>query len=461
MRRALVCLGLSGLAIVGGASCGGDDTQGLLPEAGEGSEADGGLDATTSPAKDAATGVDAADASDGSVPSLQDGGADAEPDAAHPLDASVASFLLLSYGVGGDAGTQYSAFETPANHVVGSLAYAQYATGVATSESPWLLEQASNRVVRMNPAAPWEPTAIWNVSEPPDASSASTEAVAVVEVGTKAYVAGYASDYVAVLDTSQASDGGPPIASISLTSFVADADIDHRLEVVALASDATQRRVWVVLGNSNNGADPSNGAYVPCSPGFHPLVVAIDTATDTLVPGVEYALSGYDVLPALVAYDAALDRLLVASKGCVDVSDAGHGSVSVGPTVQSYVEALSLAADAGTDTILLNPAPPSPSALVYVDEHHAYLQSASGVNAWDPTLSALGPSVPGAPDVFVVDAQGNLLGPRTTSFADGGSSIAVVAVDPLLGTSTTLATNPFAPAPAPASWHSVALWPPP
>jgi hypothetical protein len=456
MRRAVLCLGVSSLLLVGVAACGGDDTQGFLPDAGEGTAADGGFDATT---KDAASSADGGgDAADASLPPLEDGGTDAARDAS---DASPSGFLVLSYGLGSDAGTEYSAFSLGSQQVVGSLAAAQYATNVVTSESPWLLEPASNRVVRMSPAAPWEPTSVWNVTEPPDGSSASTDVVAIAEVGTKAYVAGYASDSIAVLDTSATSDGGPPVASISLTSFVADADIDRKLEVVALAYDASQSRLWVVLGNSNEAAAPASGAYLPCSPGFHPIVVAIDTTTDTIVPGVEYALRGYDVLPTTnVAYDGVNDRLLVASKGCVEVTDAGHGTVSVGPTVQSYVEAIALGADAGADTILLNPAPPGPSALVYVDEHHAFIQSAGGTNAWDPTLAALGPSIPTAPDVFVVDAQGELLGPRTTSFADGGSSVAVVSVDPRSGTSTTLATNPFLPSPSPASWHSIALWPP-
>ena len=65
-----------------------------------------------------------------------------------------------------------------------------------------------------------------------------------------------------------------------------------------------------------------------------------------------------------------------------------------------------------------------------------------------------------APDTLVWDGQ-HLLGPQTTSLADGGYEVAVVTVDPLDGGVTTLAPSPFTPVPSQYGWQSIDLWPRP
>jgi len=455
MRRivlsAVSCLTISLLT-----GCTGDDTEVPQPDSGT----------TTPPVGDAGSDStlpgDAGD--DGGAPEASAEDAPGDSNVVDAADAApLTPYLLTSYYYGGGySNTEYSAFDLTTNQTAGGLSYASYGINQSTNTAPWVLEQANDLVLRMDPTAPWKPTSSWTVPEPKPSAGESTNSdpFSVAEVGNKAYVALYARDYIAVLDTSAVADGGAPTKSISLTQFVSDADIDQNLEAIALAYDATRQRVWVVLGNGNNGAIPANGAYTPCSAGFHPLVVAIDTTTDTIVPNVAYPLTGYDIYPAsAVAYDATGDRLLIASGGCEDVTNLSDGGVTVGPTIDSVVETIALAN--GTDTVLLNPAPQYTSALVYVDSHHAFLESGNGTNAWDPTSPVLGALVANAPDTSVWDGKGHLLGPQTTSLSDGGSSYAIVSVDPTDGGLTTLATGPFSPLPTSYGWQAIDLWPRP
>lgn len=434
-------------------------------------------------------GVDA-QAPDGSVPeaSVPDGSAlpdagpaDAPSETALPpgdggaSDASdgstdggqVGPYLTLSYYFDSFNDSAYAVFDPTTGAALGSLTYAQFGTNLSSNASPWVLEQVNDLVLQMNPVQPWKVQSSWSVAEPPPepleaGAEPYSDAFSVAEVGAKAYVALFTRDYIAVLDTSTAVDGGAPLKSIGLSELASDADVDHNLEAIAVFYDTTQSLVWVVLGNTDQAVSSASFPYLTCVPGFHPLVVAIDPTTDTIVSGKTYSLSGFDVFPAsAVAFDQANDRLLVASQGCSDVTDENDGGVDVGPTIESYVEALSLAT--GTDTVLLNPAPPGATALVYVDSTHAFIESNSGVNAWDPTQATVGDLIPNAPEAIVWDGQGHLLGPTTTSLTDGGTSFALVSVDPVDGGVTTLATNPFTPTPDPSSfsWEGLDLWPRP
>jgi hypothetical protein len=449
MRRSVLSLGLSSLAVVLLAGCSGDDTNTPSPDAG--SATDAGPDATTG----------SSDGGNDAAPSPSDAGPDAEPDAA---DAAIGPYLVLSYYYDGYADTEYSAFDTVSGTVAGGLGYAQYGVNVSTNTSPWVLEQSNDLVLRMDPTQPWKPTSSWSLANVPQSavSFGNEDPFAVVEVGNKAYVLGYASDYLAVLDTSQTYDAGAPTKTIGL---VPNADAGVALEGIALAYDAAAGRIWVVLGNANS---PS---YPPiCAPEDHPFVVAIDTTTDTVVSGLQYTLQGYGTPLATnaVVFDSANDRLLIATEGCNDPVDETDGAVNPGAFDQAYIEQISLAgADAGANTVLLTLSPSNaPAALVYVDDTHAFVQTENGTFAWNPTQSTLGAAITNAPDTFVWDGHGHLLGPRSTLLADdAGVSIAVVAVDPLDGGVTTLATNPFTPVPAnpfqQQAWQSVDIWPHP
>ena len=88
---------------------------------------------------------------------------------------------------------------------------------------PWLLEQSTDIVARLDPQQPWVVDSSWNVamsdaSDAGFASSYSDPTAVVVGAGTKAYVLRYTRNLVAVLDTSQVVDGGAPTSSIDLSS---------------------------------------------------------------------------------------------------------------------------------------------------------------------------------------------------------------------------------------------------
>jgi hypothetical protein len=428
------------------------------------------------PSSDAAPGTDATTAgdagNDGASP-VSEAGLDASDaavsDASETIDASGGPYLLLSYFYDGYNNTEYSAFNVASASVQGGLSYAQYGVNVSTNTTPWVLEQYSQLVLRMDPKQPWNPTSSWSLASLPNGSSYGndTDAFAVAEVGTKAYVLGYGSNYIAVLDTSTTYDAGAPIETIPL---VANADAGPELEGIALAYDASQNVVWVVLGNSNGVySDSVDGSL--CGPDYHPFVIAIDTTSDEVVSGLQYTLQGYGTPDAThaVVFDSANDRLLIATEGCYDPVDAGEAGIVGGAFDEAYIEQISLApgADANRDTVLLTLSPSnSPAALVYVDETHAFVQTGNGPTyAWNPTQQTLGAEIPNAPDTFVWDGRGHLLGPQSTALADAGISIAVVAVNPADGGLTTLATNPFTPVPASGDyggpWQSIDIWPHP
>jgi hypothetical protein len=448
MRRSVLSLGVSSLAIAFLAGCTTDDTSVAVPVDGGSSDA-AGQDATIPPADSGARG------------SPSEGGKDAATDAAiDAADAGIGPYLLVTYYYDGYDDTGYSAFNVATGETQGSVDYTgTYGVAVSTNESPWFLDQGNNVVYRMNPKAPWEPTSSWEVSSLPLNGSFGVTPWSVVEVGTKAYVLGYASDSIGVLDTSSVSDGGAPTKAIALTQFAPDAgDAGFgNLQATALAYDSAQNRAWVLLANTN-----SPGGYGVC--GTHPFLVAIDTLHDTVVSGVQYTLQGYGVPTAsnVAAFDAVNDRLFVVTQGCNEaLADGGTG-----PLVQSNVEQISLAgANAGTDTVLsLGQA--SGQEIVYVDATHAFVQTSNGTNEMNPATMTLGAAVAHAPDTFVSDGKGNLLGPQSTLLAnDAGVSIAVVQVNPADGGVTTLATNPFTPAPsnpfAQQAWQSVDVWPRP
>jgi len=469
-------LGFSSLAIVMVFGCSSNSSGSPAGEedSGPSSDAASGSDATT--ASEAGTdasphvsdaGHDASEAVDASDAAVVDASDAAIADAS---DAASGPYLLLSYYYDNlYTNTEYSAFNVAAGTVQGNFHYAQGGVNVSTNTTPWVLEQNNQLVLRMDPNQPWKATSSWSVANVPNESSYgnNTDSFAVAEVGTKAYVLGYGSNYIAVLDTSTTYDAGAPIKTIPL---VADADASAELEGIALAYDATQGKVWVVLGNSNSPDYPPL-----CAPEYHPFVVAIDTTSDDVVSGLKYTLQGYGTnnTTNAVVFDSVNDRLLIATEGCSDPVEASDGSVSAGAFDEAYIEQISLGAgvDAGADSEILLTLSPSnyPTALVYVDETHAFVQTGNGPTyAWNPTQPALGAPIPNAPDTFVWDGQGHLLGPQSTLLPDdAGVSFAVVAVNPVDGGLTTLATNPFTPAPSnpfipyQQAWESVDIWPHP
>jgi hypothetical protein len=269
----------------------------------------------------------------------------------------------------------------------------------------------------------------------------------LVGAGTKAYVLRYTRNLVAILDTSKNADGGVPTGSVDLSSELQSGG-DGYVQPVAGVYVASQQRVYVLLANINRNDVVDNGFDLLCA-STTPTVVAIDTTSDTLVDlngsaaGNGWPLVGYSPLfgPGALAYDAttgAAGRLLVLDAGCyAKATDGGVGALT-----KREVESVDLATGAAAELLDLT-SQAFPSSLTYIDAHHAVVQLDTAY-AWDPTTTALGAAIPNAPDAFVYDGAGNLLGVTSSYAADGGfEGYDVVSVTVSAGTVTKLGSNPF------------------
>jgi hypothetical protein len=369
--------------------------------------------------------------------------------------------LLLSYN--GTTSSELVAFGLQSKAVDGRLVYPGFiGTTYANPSNPWLLEQASDLVARLDPIHPWVVQSSWNValndeSDAGFASPYSDPVAVVIGAGAKAYVLRYTRNLIAVIDSSQDVDAGIPLKTIDLSGQLQAAG-DGYVEMTAGYFDANSSRVYVLLGNINRG-DVSCDGYCQLCSDTSPTLVAIDTTTDTIVPlggdagastgadagdaGVAssgYVLPGYD--PAFgqspMVYDPTNNRLLVLETGCnLTGADGGAGAL-----VRRQVDAVSLA-NGSTQVLLDLTSAAYPEAIFYIDAHHAILQLDTAYT-WDPTTSVLGPAIPNAPDNFAIDGQGNLVGATEVYGADGGlTGISVVSVSSGDGGVTTLGQNPF------------------
>ena len=389
-----------------------------------------------------------APAFDGTVdPPETDGGVDASD--AQPSERP--PWLLMS--LHGSEQSEMVAFSLAANAVDGRLAYegTMGATYAADDGTLWLLQQEIDRVVRLDPDAPWRGGASWNVrlDDRADGGYANANPIAVVAgpVG-KAYALRFNRNRIAILDTNQAGDASAPIGSIDLSSFVDPDDSDRYVEVVGAVYLASRRQLLVLLGNVDlNQVDPQ-GYFALCT-ALKPRLIAIDTTTDTIVApldgGLEPSaidLAGYNPLSAGLVLDAPRARLLVLHSGCNPPS----GTVGVpGPTERRGVEAIDLATGA-VSTVLDLSSRGYPSAWRRLDADHFVLGFDFGYETfvWDVRTAALGASVQGAPSLMAYDGRGTFVGITTDYLPDGGS-ISNVVSSKLEGDggTTVLAPVPF------------------
>jgi hypothetical protein len=435
---------------------------------------DGGYDAASTPDSPGAETEpgDAPASQDGTAGGHDGGASDAPADSTH-TDAADGGGTADGGGEGGEAGapprrlllsyngsttSELVAFGLDSRAVDGRFTYPGFiGTTYGSASNPWLLEQASDVVGRLDPYRPWVVQSSWNVGlndvgDGGFASSYSDPDAVIVGAGSKAYVLRYTRNLIAVIDPSQNVDGGAPLKTIDLSGQLQAAG-DGYVEMTAGWYDASHGRVWVLLANINRNLVACGGYCQLCS-NTSPTLVAIDVATDSVVTigadagggggdsGVVssgYVLPGYD--PAFgsssMVYDAANNRLLVLETGCNLPADGGAGAL-----VRRQVDAVSLS-DGSVQTVLDLTSASYPGALFLVDAHHAIVQLDTAY-AWDPTTSVLGATIPNAPDTFAVDTQGNLVGVSTQYGSDGGvSGVNVVSVSSGDGGVTVLGQNPF------------------
>jgi hypothetical protein len=366
-------------------------------------------------------------------------------------DASIPTRLLLSYN--GSSQSELVAFGLKSSAVDGRLTFDDYLGGAYVgATSPWLLEESTDIVGRLDPQSPWVIDSSWSVAmndltDAGYAQSYSDPDAVVVAAGTAAYVFRYNRNLVSILDTSQVVDGGAPTGSIDLSGDV-QTEGDGYVQPIAAVYVAAQQRVYALLGNIDRFDVVDDGYDLLCTSST-PTIIAIDTTSNTLVdlngsaPGHGWPLAGYSPVfgSGALVFDPLAStngRLLVLEAGCYTTgSDGGAGAL-----VKREIESIDLGTGTATELLDLTSAP-FPTSLTYIDAHHAIVQLDTAYT-WDPTTTTLGPAIPNAPDAFAYDGQGNLLGVSGTYGSDGGmTGYAIVSVAVADGGVTQLGSNPF------------------
>ncbi len=413
-------------------------------DAGRDAAADAPRDGTTTEAAADSQAADTAPPVDSTVAD-SGGGGDAGADTG--TAEAGAPRLLVTYGV---STSELFVVDVAGKTIAGTLPFAGgFGAPFSQASAPFLLEQEVDVVAKLDPVTPWVVDSSWNVAlhDATDGGYPYSDPYAVVVAGaSSAYVLRYTRNEIAVIDPTQTADGGTPTATIDLSSLVQPADSDGVVEMTAGAYVDATHLLYVVLGNIDRNLVANGGANLLCS-ATTSSVIAIDTTTNTIkslsgtAPGNGIALTGFDPITGGMAYDAVGNRLLIDEAGC----NTALGDGGVGPVTKRSIEAVSLAT--GQTQILHDGTSDGiPSVFVYIDATHAILgydYTGSETVQWNPTQTALGTTLPNAPDLFVYDGAANLLGVLTTSLADGGTTTDLVSAPVAGGATTTILSNPF------------------
>jgi len=392
---------------------------------------------------------DAATTSDAHVDSpttTKEGGTGSLPDA-----GAAAVHALITFG--GSSTSEMVSVNLTSKAIEGRLPFPGVGvTDTRNTLSPFLLEQNADVVAKLNSTKPWTVDSTWNVAmtDAIDGGSLySDPAQVVVETETKAYVLRTNRNDIAVIN--ETSDSGIPTSSISIASFLQTGDTDGVVEMTAAAYVPATSRLYVVLANVNQNDEAAYGATI-CGSEVS-TVIAINTLTDTVVslggtgPGGSIPLVYYN--PMTAVFDATGDRLIVASAGCNAKPTAPGGAL--GAVSGRGVEAVNLTTDKSASLLSITASAfPAgfvdiPTGFAYIDSTHAIIGfdgTGQAVYNWNPTSTTIGALIPNAPDVFVYDGNGHLVGTRVdTPDAGGASSTDIVSVTVPAGVSTTLAKN--------------------
>jgi hypothetical protein len=416
-------------------ACGGAENAGVPADAGDDAPPDGTLTPSDGGAEAAAPA---------------EGGLDASSDA--PADGSP-PYLLLSYGASSAAQSELAVFSVPQGETVAVLPGIQQARNTIGAASPWAFDPQRELVLKMSAVQPWIVESSWSISADgrDGGPYAGPDWISVAETGSgKAYVTRYSSNRMYVLDLGAVSDGGAPSTTIDLSSFLQAGDTDGLVDVAAAFYVASYDRVFVVLGNvDRNDVDPSG--LPRCKTGLFSAIGMVQGATATVIPN-PHQLFGMN--PQTLVYDSTDFALVVSSAGCSVIEDGGIAPVGreisqmfLGNLlVTTLVDATSLG---------------FPGSLVWIDGSDGFAEFGGVTYGWNPGV-ALGAVVPNAPDVFVWDGNGSLVGPRTTRASDGGvTGTDVLRVNPASGVTTVIGSNPISQPDPAGSWRGVDMWPHP
>ncbi len=381
---------------------------------------------------------------------------DAQPDGSIRLGCGDATGspqrLLLS--INNTTTSELSVFNIADRKVDGRYTYPGF-IGLTSSRGtePYLLQQATDIVARLDARRPWEVVSSWNVAGDdavdggqPNASPTSV----IVPDCEKGYVLRFNRNKIAVIDTTKVAEAGAPERFIDLAPLVQPNDGDGFVEMTSALYVPSKKRIYVLLGNVDLKKVASDGYSAACV-ATTPSIVAIDTVSGELVslggtaPGGGIALEGYNPpLGQPFWYDVARDRLLVLSAGCNATLDGGAD----GPIEKRRIEEVDLATRQ-VKTLLSLDDREFPAGMVFVDGTRAAVSFYGQSFFWNPSETTLGPQIPGGLDYAAHDGKGNLVGARATSIDGGPGPIEVVSV-PFTdggvdaGSVQKLGENPFA-----------------
>ena len=340
--------------------------------------------------------------------------------------------LLLS--INNTTTSELAAFNVAGGTVDGRYTYPGF-IGLTSSlgSDPYLMEQATDVIARLDAKRPWEVVSSWNVAgdDRTDGgkSNANPSAVVVPDCG-KGYVLRFNRNKIAVIDTTKVADGGAAESYIDLSSLLQPDDKDGFVEMTSALYVPGKKRIYVLLGNIDLKKVAMDGFTALCAD-TKPSIVAIDTTTGQLVPlggtapGGGIALDGYNPpLGTPLAYDAARDRLLVLSAGC----NVDSGGGVAGGIVRRRVEEVDLATKQ-VKTLLSLDGQGFPAGMIFIDGTRAAISFFGQSFLWNPSQTTLGAEIPGGLDFAAHDGKGNLVGARATYLGDGGAGpIEVVSV---------------------------------
>jgi hypothetical protein len=219
---------------------------------------------------------------------------------------------------------------------------------------------------------------------------------AVVDTGTKAYVALYGANRLAIIDPA----AGTITGQVDLSAFTDSSDPDGLVDVFDGVYDAPSHRAYFLLQRTDQNEWGIAPDFVNTCLPVAPLVIGIDTANDAIVDlngaaaGSGIALLGKN--PGALAPNLAGGKLMVVEAGCHDAAEAG-APADAGASLTRRgrgIEAVDLAA--GTSAWIYEHAQPGRlDNLVWIDGAHAFVSVADASfkphwYAWDPATTALG-----------------------------------------------------------------------
>jgi hypothetical protein len=320
--------------------------------------------------------------------------------------------------------SELAAFNVADKKVDGRLTYpGRIGLTSSLGSDPYLLQQASDIVARLDAKRPWEILSSWNVAGDDGVDGGmpnANPATVVVPNCSEGYVLRFNRNKIAVIDTTKVADAGVPERFIDLAPLLQANDEDGFVEMTSALYVPNKKRIYVLLGNIDLKKVAQDGFTALCAD-TKPSIIAIDTTTGQLAPlggtapGGGIALDGYNPpLGTPLWYDAARDRLLVLSAGCNTDTDGGVA----GPIQKRRIEEVDLTT-LQVKTLLSLDDKGFPMGMIFVDGTRAAVTFFGQSFFWNPSQTALGAEIPGGLDYGAYDGKGNLVGARAT-FLDGG-----------------------------------------